>query len=111
TYDFYGTDYSDAGTYYHLASSAGACDTVWVLTLDVTDTIRTDHTETICAGGTFVWAGVDYTAAGEYPLYGVSAAGCDTLHTLTIIVNPTDSVAISGSICSGTTYDFYGTDY
>src|SRR5690606_16405084 len=108
SYDFFGTTLTAAGTYTH-TSTSDPCDTLYTLTLTVDPIIETYATETICAGGSFVWAGVTYDAAGTYDLAGTNAAGCDTVHHLTIVVDPIIEVPMSASMCEGSTYMFFGT--
>jgi PKD repeat protein len=53
---------------------------------------------TICAGTTYTFNGVVYSAAGSYTAHLTNAVGCDSTATLVLTVNPLPTVAaISGS--------------
>ena len=69
-------------------------------------------TETICQGESFDFNGTSYTTAGTYTATLVNAAGCDSVITLTLVVNPvTTSAPELVSICSGETYEWNGVTY
>src|SRR5690606_29394869 len=108
SYDFFGTTLTAAGTYTH-TSTSDPSDTLYTLTLTVDPIIETYATETICAGGSFVWAGVTYDAVRSFPTRRSSDLGCDTVHHLTIIVDPIIEMPMTASICEGSSYDFFGT--
>lgn len=109
SYEFYGTEYSESGTYLHL-DTTGSCHVMRRLILTDYDTIYTYNSYGMCAGDSLVWGGDSYFESGVYTFSGVNSAGCDTSYTLTLVVYLPDTVEMSQYICPLDTIDFYGTD-
>ena len=67
-----------------------------ILTLHLTLALPTYGDTTAVACGSFMWYGVEYDASGDYPdLVLTNVAGCDSIVTLHLTINPTynDTVA------------------
>ncbi|MDO4190615.1 MAG: fibronectin type III domain-containing protein, partial [Bacteroidales bacterium] len=87
-YMWHGQSLTTTGQYTHTAAGTTGCDSVWTLNLTVTQAINTTVNDAICQGDTYTWNGQNYTAAGTYTWTGTSAAGCDSIVTLNLTVNP-----------------------
>jgi len=97
TYDFYGTPLTTAGTYSFDLASTNGCDSTIVLDLAVLPKLTTALNATICAGGSYAFNGQNLTAPGVYTAQLQSAAGCDSIITLTLLVNIVNtSVTLQG---------------
>jgi gliding motility-associated-like protein len=90
SYTFNGTSYSVAGTYaYHTLNAAG-CDSTATLNLILKLPSASISQKTICAQDLpFVWNGLTYTGPGKQKVTLTNSAGCDSIATLELIVNPT----------------------
>jgi photosystem II stability/assembly factor-like uncharacterized protein len=112
-YDFYGTDLTAPGTYYHtLTSSVTTCDSVIQLDLamNLIDTVVVD--ESFCQGSIFSWNDSDYTTPGTYYYTTTSlVTDCDSVVQLDLVENPTYFIQEQHSICENENYTWHGTDY
>lgn len=79
------------------------------ITITVNPTYDTLLTATICQGESYDFDGEPRTSTGVYTHYGQTINGCDSIVTLTLIVNPTYHIQLNAAICQGESYDFYGT--
>ncbi|WP_216823414.1 hypothetical protein, partial [Niastella vici] len=80
-----GNTYNAAGTYKDTLTSAAGCDSIITLTLNVNPTKTGAQTVTICNNQLpYIWNGNTYNAAGTYKDTLTSAAGCDSIVTLTL---------------------------
>jgi len=112
-YDFYGTDLTAPGTYYHtLTSSLTTCDSVIQLNLDMNLIDTVVIAEEFCQGSTFTWNGSDYTTPGTY-YYTTNSlvTGCDSVVQLDLVENPTYYIQETQEICDGDVYSWQGSDY
>ncbi len=88
------------------------CDSIRTLTLVVNPTYTMDEYMAICEGDTFIYHNERYTAAGDYPVQLQTVAGCDSLVTLHLMVNPTYAFRDTMTLCdSELPYNWHGTDY
>ena len=112
-YDFYGTDLTAPGTYYHTETSTiTGCDSVVQLDLamNLIDTVVV--AEEFCQGDTFTWNGNNYTTPGTYYYTTQSlVTGCDSVVQLDLVENPTYFIQETQEICDGDVYNWQGTDY
>jgi hypothetical protein len=82
--------------------SAAGCDSVATLHLIVNPNVTGQQTITICQGQLpYSWNNQNITAAGNYNATLVSAAGCDSVATLHININPIVTGEETVSICQG----------
>ncbi|MBS1593430.1 MAG: choice-of-anchor J domain-containing protein [Bacteroidetes bacterium] len=110
SYDFNGVNLTTAGTYYDTLTSVTGCDSLLVLTLTVHPLDTTTLSQTICAGSSYDFNGVNLTTAGTYYDTLSAVTGCDSLLMLNLAVTPLDTTILSQTICSGTTYAFNGSN-
>ena len=90
----------NAGTLIANLESVNGCDSIVTMTLMVNPTYNVTDTRTICQSELpYIWNGVIFTAAGTQTIALEAANGCDSVVTMTLIVNPTYNVTDSQSIC------------
>src|SRR5207244_6749449 len=86
-YSWNGLSLTAAGTYSDTLTSAGSCDSIGTLILNVNAVLRDTTTQTICENQLpFSWNGLSLTAAGTYSDTLTSVAGCDSIATLILNV-------------------------
>ena len=66
---------------------------------------------TVCAGGSYTFAGTTYNATGVYPHVFPTVNGCDSVVALHLTVQAPIFVTVYDSICAGSTYTFAGNVY
>ena len=108
TYNFNGVNRSTAGTYLDTLVGSNGCDSVVTLNLTIRPTTTGTINQSICAGTTYNFNGVNRSTAGTYLDTLVGSNGCDSVVTLNLTIRPTTTGTINQSICAGTTYSFNG---
>jgi hypothetical protein len=76
--------------------------------LNVLPTSTGAFTQTICSNETFTFNGATLNTAGSYNDTLTSANGCDSVVTLTLVVNSTKATSLNQSICQGSSFTFNG---
>ena len=100
-YSWNGKTYTAAGTYNDTLISAAGCDSIATLVLSVNPIVTSTTNTTICSNQLpYSWNGNTYTAAGTYNDTLSSAAGCDSIATLVLAVNPIVTSTTNTTICS-----------
>jgi hypothetical protein len=70
-------------------TSAAGCDSIATLTVTVNPVVTSSTDTTVCTSALpFTWNGQTVNAAGPYTVTLTSAAGCDSIATLNVTVNP-----------------------
>src|SRR6185503_3857168 len=102
-----------AGDYTPNLTSIGGCDSIATLHLVVNPVVTGEETITICeAALPYSWNNQSITAAGNYSATLVSVAGCDSIATLHLVVNPVVTGEEKITICEAALpYAWNGTDY
>ena len=77
------------------------CDSIVETTLTVTPAPVFSQTITICQGDSSLIFGTYETVAGTYQETVQTAAGCDSINEIVLVVNPTYFVQETESICQG----------
>ncbi|WP_276505104.1 hypothetical protein, partial [Terrimonas pollutisoli] len=91
-----------AGTYNATLQNINGCDSVVTLTLVVNPNVTATETITICeAALPYTWNGQTLTAAGPATATLQNINGCDSVVTLTLVVNPNVTATESITICEG----------
>lgn len=88
SYSFAGTSYSASGNYPHTFTTVSGCDSIVTLQLTVSPPINITVYDSICAGGSFLFAGTYYTTSGSYSHIFTSVNGCDSNVTMNLFVKP-----------------------
>jgi len=108
TYSFHSQILTSAGRYQESLQSSDGCDSIVIVELMVLDKLRSDIAATICQGDTYPFKNQMLDVAGTYIDTLNSINGCDSIVTLVLDVQDVAMSFISGSICFGDTYDFFG---
>jgi hypothetical protein len=95
-----------AGTYYNTVPNVAGCDSVVTLNLTVNPVLTSSISRSICQGSSFVFGTQTLTTGGTYYDTVPNAAGCDSVVTLNLTVNPVSASSISSSICQGSSFVF-----
>jgi hypothetical protein len=78
-----------AGPYTVTLTSAAGCDSIATLNVTVNSVVTSSTDTTVCTSALpFTWNGQTVNAAGPYTVTLTSAAGCDSIATLNVTVNP-----------------------
>ncbi len=96
------------GTYMETFTSAAGCDSVVTLSLTVNPTKMSMEMETICANDIpFMFGTQMLTSTGVYTETFTSAAGCDSIVTLSLTVDPTTTAGANNNttVCEGEIID------
>ena len=86
SYRWQGVDYSVSGVYSDTLQSAQGCDSIVTLNLTVLPSYIFADTITIQEGDSYSWRGDTYEEAGVYSDSLLTIDGCDSVYTLTLIV-------------------------
>jgi uncharacterized repeat protein (TIGR03803 family) len=95
-----------AGLYSETFIAANGCDSVVTLTLTVNPIFNATANASICNGQTFVFGTQTLTSAGTFNETFSTQLGCDSIVTLTLVVNDTFVANATASICDGTSLVF-----
>ncbi|MBC7865062.1 MAG: T9SS type A sorting domain-containing protein [Bacteroidia bacterium] len=96
----------------HLSTllAVGGCDSLITTTVNVNPTYSINQSFAVCQGGSYTFpdgsSQSNITAQVVYASTLQTLAGCDSIITTTVNVNPTYSVNESVSVCSGSSYTF-----
>ncbi len=83
-----GIPVSDPGTYFQSFISINGCDSIHTIVVETQDTIFTTESITICYGESALIFGNTETEPGDYYGYFNSINGCDSVHTINLLVQP-----------------------
>ncbi|MCR5569014.1 MAG: T9SS type B sorting domain-containing protein [Paludibacteraceae bacterium] len=106
SYTYESSSLTKAGEYEFKFTSEAGCDSIVILSLDVVDAVTKDIEETICEGTAYKFGTQVLTTSGIYKETFTSAAGCDSIVTLTLKVADVVTKTIEETICEGTAYKF-----
>lgn len=79
---------TQSGVYIDSAKSSKGCDSITTTNLSVDDVLRKTYNVAICKGDTYLAGGKLQTQSGIYSDTTKSAAGCDSITTINLSVNP-----------------------
>ncbi|MBP9210127.1 MAG: gliding motility-associated C-terminal domain-containing protein [Saprospiraceae bacterium] len=104
TYNFYDTLIDDAGTYYHILGAVNGCDSlIFNLELTTVDTIYT--TQSIIDCDRYTWNGKTYSQSGSFIHDTINQFGCDSITTLDLVINHSDSLLLKHTACDSFTWN------
>lgn len=108
-YVFNGDTLNQPGTYTATYIASDGSDSTVTLLLSVFPLYSDSLNVSICAGGFYEFYGTQLVDPGIYSVVLTSSSGCDSIITLSLTVLPTYQTFTEAGICSGSSYDFYGT--
>ena len=89
-----------AGDYTATLISVAGCDSIATLHLIINPVVTGEETITICEVSLpYSWNNQSFTAAGDYTATLMSVAGCDSIATLHLIINPVVTGEETITIC------------
>ena len=108
-----GVEFTQAGTQTVTLPSASGCDSVVTMTLTVNPTFAVTDTKIVCESELpYTWNGVEFSQAGTQTVTLPSVSGCDSVVTMTLIVNPTYAVTDTKTVCeSELPYPWNGVEF
>jgi hypothetical protein len=108
SYLFNGINRTTAGSYLDTLVGSNGCDSFLTLNLTIRPITTGTINQSICAGSSFLFNGINRTTAGSYLDTLVGSNGCDSFLTLNLTIRSTTTGTINQSICSGSSYLFNG---
>ena len=99
---FFGTNYSQFGTYNITIDQMG-CPTDYQLTITERAPVQVELDTTLCAGETLLYAGVPFTSAGVYNVNRTIGLGCDSIFTIYLSYRPANLTVLDTAILEGET--------
>jgi gliding motility-associated-like protein len=108
SYDFFGQSISTSGTYQHVLTGTGGCDSAVSLHLRIVSFFDDSFSYILCPGSVVAAGSHMVSAAGVYRDTFSSIGGCDSMVTSVVSMAPTYSFTISRSICHGDSTAFGG---
>ncbi len=103
--------YSQSGVYLDTLQSFDGCDSIITTQLTVIPSTPIQLSYTICEGETVAIGPSIYSQPGVYQDTLATSAGCDSIITTTVAVNPSPDVEQSFTICEGETVSVNGNSY
>ncbi len=103
--------FNQPGNYEVTLVASSGCDSVVHLTLDVIPTVRHIDSVELCEEESFTFNGIQYDSTGTYIDTLVSAAGCDSLAILELIIHPLTFSTVIYNLCEGEIATVDGFDY
>jgi hypothetical protein len=91
--------YANSGTYLDTITNSLGCDSIISLLLTIKSSSATSETITACDSFTWTANGIGYTTSGVYPVTLTNAAGCDSVVTLNLTINHSNSSLETVSAC------------
>ena len=101
TYNFFGEELSQEGTYDHTIESHFGCDSTIHLHLTYHETDETPITDHYCQGETYTFYGDHLNSAGIYYHTLESVHGCDSVIRLNLVEDPSYTYYLNESTCEG----------
>ena len=105
---FNGSTITKAGTYRDTLPSAGGCDSIVTMRVQLLNSYSREINQQICNGVTIDFGGQTLSTSGTYVDTLTSTNGCDSIITLNLSVLPEITKSITKQICTGQTFDFNG---
>ena len=111
TYAFGTQSLTQAGTYTETFTSAGGCDSIVSLTLEVVMNSTSNVFDTICSNDSIEFGGVFLTQPGVYVSTVLNNAGCDSVITYNLAMFNAYADTIDQEICLGDSLVLAGVAY
>ncbi len=111
SYTFNGITYTTSQTGLKDTFTTAGCDSIVTLNLTVNPYITNTVNVTLCAGQSYTFNGITYTTSQTGLKDTFATAGCDSIVTLNLIVNPYIINTVNVTLCAGQSYTFNGITY
>lgn len=102
TYTFNGQPLTGSGVYYDTLTSSIGCDSIITLNLAVSNVLTSTFTDSICAGGSYLFNGQNLSTSGSYKDTLTAVGGCDSIVTLNLTVRSAinNAATVNGAVCT-----------
>ena len=102
SYNFFGQNLTDAGTYTHTLTNQYGCDSIIELVLSITPIVITPITASICQDTFYYFGGKNLTVEGIYYDTVQAIFGCDSIVELTLNIDliPDFEITTKGFLCN-----------
>lgn len=109
SYEFGGQQLTQAGQYFDTLQTPAGCDSFVVLNLNVVDQFATTLSAAICQGQSYEFNGEQLTLANSYTDTLLSEGGCDSIITLSLVVNslPQPVISANSNVLNTQAFDSY----
>jgi hypothetical protein len=99
-----GSTYTSSGSYTHTLTNAAGCDSLLILNLTINNS--TPGSESVVACGSYFWStnSTNYTSSGAYTEVLANAQGCDSVVTLNLTINNSNSGTSTITACGNYTW-------
>ena len=100
SYTWNGATYAQSGDYTYAGTNVDGCDSVVTLHLTINNSVAANVAETAC--DSYTWEtgdGQTYTESGNYVYTTTAVNGCDSVVTLALTINKSNSEEITLSAC------------
>ena len=97
---------SESGQYYDTLLNQNLCDSIVLIVVEVLQKKQSYSTATICDNETYTFNGDLIQETGEYHYELLTEDGCDSISSLSLIVNETSETFLFDTICKGDVYVF-----
>ncbi len=108
TVEIFGEEIGATGTYTQTGSASNGCDSTHTINLFVLPPRMGEEEINICEGETTTIFGQEQSEPGEYMETFTAENGCDSVHTVILVVNPVEESTENLAICEGETVDIFG---
>ena len=107
SYEWYGTTYTESGTYTHIVQTPGTCDSIYILNLEIGNSYSSEQNVTAC--NSYIWRGTTYTEGGTYTDFVTTPGACDSTFVLNLtlgydVESDTTAVVCNEFTWHGNTY-------
>jgi len=98
----------ESGSYSKNYIGSSGCDSIHTIHVYQLEENRVFSQVTICAGDSYSVFGVDQNATNQYSQNFVGSNGCDSIHTIDLVVLPTIFEEEERSLCAGEATTIFG---
>ena len=102
SYYWYGTNYTESGTYTHVVQTPGACDSLYVLNLTINNSFSSEEDVTTC--DSYSWRGTTYTESGTYTDFVQTPDACDSTFVLNLTLGHDVEIDTTAVVCNEFTW-------
>lgn len=99
-----GNTYYSSGVYYDTLGAVNGCDSIVTTNLFVESTLYGTEVQSICFGSSYNFNGNVLNTTGTYVDTLIAVAGCDSVVTLFLNIEPLVTSSFSATICTGLSY-------
>ena len=109
SYTWNGKTYTTSGDHTFTTTASNGCDSIVTLKLTVNKSYNVEDTVVECDTYTWPLDGNNYTTSGDYVYNGTTISGCDSIVTLKLTINYSDTTEFTATTCEP--YLWNGTEY